>query len=207
MSFTLPALDFDPAALSPFLSAESFTYHHGKHHATYVRVLNELTANAELTNDGLEKLILEVTGVDDKKKIFNNAGQHWNHTLFWQSLSPPNSCKPSTSILKLLEQSFGGFDNFAMQFTSAAIGQFGSGWAWLVADKDNKLSIETTANADLPLAKGRHALLTVDVWEHAYYIDKRNDRKGFVEDFITKLANWDNVTRRLDSRANIFEKG
>ena len=191
MSFQLPELPYAADALMPHMSPETFEYHHGKHHAAYVTNLNKLIDGTPLADKTLEQIITSAEG-----GVFNNAAQHWNHSFFWNCLSPDGGGKPTGALLTAIEKDFGSFDSFAQKFAAAATGQFGSGWGWLVK-KGNKLEIMTTANADLPLKHGATALLTVDVWEHAYYIDYRNARPKFVETVMSELVNWDFVAKNF----------
>lgn len=191
MAFELPPLPYAKDALQPTISAETFDYHYGKHHATYVNNLNAAIANTPNEKKSLEEIILSSDG-----PLFNNAAQTWNHTFFWNSLKPKGGGKPTGDLAAALERDFGGYDKFREQFVQAAVKQFGSGWAWLVAE-GGKLKITTTSNADLPLKHGQTALFTVDVWEHAYYIDYRNARPKFVEALIDNVANWDFATENL----------
>ncbi len=191
MPFNLPELPYAKNALAPHISEETLEYHHGKHHQTYVTNLNNLTQGSELANKSLEELIKTQTG-----GIFNNAAQVWNHTFYWNSLSPQGGGEPTGKIAEAINQSFGSFSVFKEQFSKAAIGQFGSGWAWLVKDDKGGLTIETTSNADSPLKTGKKSLLTCDVWEHAYYIDYRNARAKYVEAWWN-LVNWDFANKNL----------
>ena len=185
MTFSLPELPYEQNALAPHISEETLEYHHGKHHQTYVTNLNNLTQGSDLADKSLEELIKTQTG-----GIFNNAAQVWNHTFYWNSLSPQGGGEPTGKIADAINQSFGSFSAFKDLFSKAAIGQFGSGWAWLVKDDKGGLTIETTSNADCPLKTGKKSLLTCDVWEHAYYIDYRNARAKYVEAWWN-LVNWD----------------
>ncbi|AFE10362.1 superoxide dismutase, Fe [Corallococcus coralloides DSM 2259] len=191
MPFTLPELPYKKDALAPHMSQETLEFHHDKHHAAYVNKLNELTAGKPEASKSLEDVILSSDGA-----VFNNAAQVWNHTFFWNCMKPAGGGKPTGDIAAAIDRDFGSYDEFKKQFTEAAITQFGSGWAWLVKD-GNKLAIMKTANADLPMKHGKKALLTVDVWEHAYYIDYRNLRAKFVEVFLNSLVNWDFVNENL----------
>jgi Fe-Mn family superoxide dismutase len=191
MAFELPPLPYPKDALAPLISAETFDYHHGKHHAAYVTNLNAAIAGTPNEKKSLEEIILGSDG-----PLFNNSAQVWNHTFFWSSMKPKGGGKPSGDVASAIERDFGGFDKFREQFVQAAVKQFGSGWAWLVAE-GGKLKITSTANADLPMKHGQTALFTVDVWEHAYYIDYRNARPKFVEAVIDGLANWDFVSENL----------
>jgi Fe-Mn family superoxide dismutase len=191
MSFELPQLPYAKDALVPYMSAETFDYHLSKHHAAYINKLNELIAGKPEANKSLEEIILSSDGA-----LFNQAAQHWNHSFFWKCLRPNGGGKPSGDLAAAIDRDFGSYDAFKQQLAAKAVGQFGSGWAWLVA-KDGKLSVTSTANADLPLKHGQSALLTIDVWEHAYYVDYRNARPVFVETVIDKLINWDFVAENL----------
>lgn len=191
MAFTLPPLPYDKAALEPHMSAKTFDFHHGKHHQAYVTKLNELIASTEFESMKLEDIIVKTAGNADKAAIFNNAAQIWNHTFFWSSMKPSGGGKPSGDLAKKIDADLGGYDKFVEAFKTAATTQFGSGWAWLVLTKAGKLAVTKTPNAELPMTKGDTALLTVDVWEHAYYLDYQNKRPDFVATFLDKLANWD----------------
>ncbi len=184
MAFTLPPLPFDKAALQPYLSAETLEFHHGKHHQAYVTNLNKLIAGTPLESQSLEDIILKSEG-----GIFNNAAQVWNHTFYWHSIQP-GGAPLGGALLAAIERDFGSYAKFREEFTNAAITQFGSGWAWLVLDA-GKLRVTKTGNADLPLRAGQKALLTIDVWEHAYYIDYRNLRPKYVDVYLDHLVNWD----------------
>ena len=163
-------------------------FHYGKHHKAYVDNLNKLIAGTPFADLSLEEIIKETAGNEKFQAIFNNAAQAWNHNFFWHCMSADGGKAPKGVLLKKIEDAFGSYDQFCEDFTNAAVSQFGSGWAWLVEDKDGKLSIMKTANADTPLAHGLKALLTVDVWEHAYYLDYQNRRADFVKTFLTHLA-------------------
>ena len=187
MAFELPALPYAQDALAPTISAETMEYHYGKHHQTYVDNLNKAVAGTADENASLEDIIMKAEG-----PLFNNAAQVWNHTFFWNSLSPNGGGQPTGAIADRIEADFGGYDAFRAQITDAGLTQFGSGWAWLV-EKDGKLAIMKTPNADLPMKHGAKALFTIDVWEHAYYIDYRNARAKFIEVVLDNLVNWDYV--------------
>jgi Fe-Mn family superoxide dismutase len=191
MAFTLPDLPYAKDALAPHVSAETLEFHHDKHHATYVTNLNNLTKDSDYTDADLEKVILESDG-----PLFNNSAQVWNHTFFWSCMSPSGGGEPTGEVADAINSAFGSYSAFSEEFSQAAITQFGSGWAWLTHD-GSKLAITKTSNADLPLKHGQKALLTLDVWEHAYYIDYRNARPKFVEAFLTNLVNWDFVAANL----------
>ncbi len=194
--FQLPPLPYRQEALEPYISGRTMSFHYGKHHQTYVDNLNKLTAGTPWAGQPLEKIIRETAGAADKAGIFNNAAQVWNHTFFWQSMKPSGGGKPTGRLLKLIEKSFGSFDEFQKTFVDSAVAQFGSGWAWLVQDGD-VLKVVKTANADTPVARGQTALLTCDVWEHAYYLDYQNRRKDFVQAFVDHLANWEFAASQL----------
>jgi Fe-Mn family superoxide dismutase len=191
MPFTLPNLPYDKTALAPHISAETLEYHHGKHHAAYVNQLNKLLEGKPEASKSLEEIILASEG-----PVFNNAAQIWNHTFYWSSMKPNGGGKPSGDLAAAIDRDFGSFDKFKEEFTNAGATQFGSGWAWLVL-KDGKLSVTKTPNADLPMKHGQKALLTMDVWEHAYYIDFRNARPKYIETFLASLANWDFALENL----------
>ena len=185
MPFTLPQLPYSKDALAPHLSAETLEYHHGKHHKAYVDNLNKLVDGKPEANKSLEEIIMSSDG-----KVFNNAAQIWNHTFYWSCMKPHGGGQPTGPIGDAIKRDFGSYEAFATAFSEAAAGQFGSGWAWLVLDK-GKLAVTGTPNADLPMKHGKTALLTIDVWEHAYYIDFRNQRPKYIETFLGHLANWD----------------
>ena len=180
----LPQLPYSRDALEPNISAETIDYHYGKHHATYVEKLNSLVADTEFASLTLEDIIKQATGA-----IFNNAAQVWNHTFYWNCLSPAGGGKPEGDLASAIDQAFGGFDRFKEAFASAAVGNFGSGWTWLVSNPDGELEIMNTSNADNPLTTDKQPLLTCDVWEHAYYIDYRNARPKYIDGFWN-LVNW-----------------
>ncbi len=198
MTFKLPDLPYPHDALEPHVSAETLHYHHGKHHATYVDKLNGLLAETQLAGKSLEEVILASAGDPEHKAIFNNAAQVWNHTFYWNCMTPNGGGAPTGELADKIEADFHGIDNFRAEFRAAAAGQFGSGWAWLVLD-NGKLRIVTSSNAELPMVQGQHALLTCDVWEHAYYLDYQNRRPDYVDMFLDKLVNWDFVAQRLAS--------
>jgi Fe-Mn family superoxide dismutase len=195
--FQLPPLPWAENALEPVISARTIGLHYGKHHATYVKKLNELVAGTRFADMPLEQVIAASVGGEDSKKIFNNAAQTWNHTFFWNCLAPGAGGEPSKAIARKIEESFGGFPQFKEKFSQAAIDTFGSGWAWLVARGD-KLEILSTSNAGTPITMGATPLLTIDVWEHAYYVDYENRRPEFVNAVIDKLLNWDFAAEQLD---------
>lgn len=197
--FELQPLPYEEDALEPHMSAETLQLHHGKHHKAYVDKLNGLTEGSDMAEMDLEELILAVHGQDDatQKKIFNNAAQIWNHDFFWQSLSPHGGGKPDGRLSEWIDRDLGGFEAFKKDFTQQAVDHFGSGWVWLTFDND-RLEILTTHDADLPLTHGKIALLTCDLWEHAYYVDHRNARPKFIETFLNALANWEFAGQQLE---------
>lgn len=196
MAFELPALPFARDALVPYMSAETLEFHHGKHHQTYVTNLNNLVKDGPLAGKSLEEVIKAVVGDASKAGVFNNAAQTWNHTFFWNSLKPAGGGPLPSELEKAIVASFGSVDKFKEDFTQAALTQFGSGWAWLVKDGD-KLVVEKTGNADTPLAHGKTPLITIDVWEHAYYVDYRNRRADFIKAYLESLVNWEFAAANL----------
>lgn len=199
MSFVLPALPFPVNALAARgMCQETLELHHGKHHNAYVTALNGLVEkNDALKGKSLEELIKLSYGKEELTPVFNNAGQHWNHTVFWESLSPEGGGIPGKLEKKLIED-FGSVDKFKETFKAAALGQFGSGWAWLILAKDGKLKVTKTPNAGTPLATGEgKVLLVMDVWEHAYYVDFRNRRPDFTDNFLARLANFEAAAAKL----------
>jgi Fe-Mn family superoxide dismutase len=191
MAFTLPALPYDKNALAPHISSETLDYHHGKHHQAYVTNLNKMLEGKPEANRSLEEIIQSSEG-----PVFNNAAQVWNHTFYWSSMKPNGGGQPTGDLLAAITRDFGGFDKFKAAFADAGATQFGSGWAWLVLEK-GKLAVTKTPNADLPMKHAQKAILTMDVWEHAYYIDYRNARPKYIETFLDKLANWDFALENL----------
>ncbi len=189
-AFELPPLPYAKDALAPHISAETLEYHHGKHHQKYVDTLNELT------DDNADGKSLEDVIMSSEGKLFNQAGQVWNHTCYWNSMSPDGGGEPSGAVADAINSAFGSVDSFKEAFTQAAATQFGSGWAWLV-DSGSGLEVMQTANADLPMKHGAKALLTIDVWEHAYYIDYRNARPNYISTFLDSLVNWDFVAQNM----------
>jgi len=194
MPFTLPPLPYAKDALAPHYSPETLDFHHGKHHNTYVVNLNKLIDDKKA--DGTKSLEELIMSSDAPGPVFNNAAQIWNHTFFWNCMKPKGGGEPTGDIGAAITRDFGSFAKFKEEFTAAALTQFGSGWAWLVAD-GGKLKVTKTANADLPMRAKQTALLTIDVWEHAYYIDYRNLRAKWIETFLTSLVNWDFVAANL----------
>ncbi len=192
----LPALPYAQDALAPVVSAQTLSFHYGKHHKAYVDNLNKLVAGTDLAEAALEKVIAAVAGKPDKAGVFNNAAQVWNHTFFWNSMKPNGGGAPAGAVAKAIDASFGSAENFRKEFANAAMTQFGSGWAWLVADK-GALRVMKTANADTPLTMGVTPILTIDVWEHAYYLDYQNRRADFVAAVMDRLLNWDFANANL----------
>ncbi len=206
-TITLPDLPYAKNALEPHLSAETLEFHHDKHHQAYVTNLNNLIKGTELEGKELEEIILASAGDASKAGIFNNSAQVWNHTFYWNSIAPNGGGKPTGPIAAKIDAAFGSYEKFAEEFTAAATTQFGSGWAWLVADKVNgDLSIIKTGNADTPLAHGKVAVLTIDVWEHAYYIDFRNARPKYISTFLEHLVNWEYANAKLAGQPAGVEK-
>lgn len=191
MSFKLPELPYEKDALAPHISAETLEYHHGKHHRAYVDNLNKLIPNTEFEDMSLEEIIKKSTGA-----IFNNAAQDWNHTFYWHCLSPNGGGEPTGVVAEAIKNNFGSFAAFKEEFSKVAVTVFGSGWAWLAKNSDGKLAIISTSNGNLPMQENKKALLTCDVWEHAYYIDYRNARPQYVEHFWN-LVNWKFVAENL----------
>jgi len=196
MAHTLPALPYDLDALEPHISRSTLEFHHGKHHAAYVTNLNNLVAGTDLEGKSLEETVQAVAGDTSKAGVFNNAAQVWNHSFYWQCMKPGGGDRPTGALADKINADFGSFEAFVEQFKTAGATQFGSGWAWLVLD-GGTLKITKTANADLPLAHGQTALLTMDVWEHAYYLDYQNRRPDYMTTFLEKLVNWDFVAANL----------
>ncbi len=197
MAHELPPLPYADNALAPTISSNTMGFHYGKHHKAYVDNLNGLLKDApDLAALSLDDLIKKVAGDAGKAGIFNNAAQVWNHTFYWKSMSPKGGGQPTGKLLDLIGTSFGGYDKFKDAFATAGKTQFGSGWAWLVLD-NGKLSVEKTANADTPMARGKKCLLTMDVWEHAYYLDFQNRRPDYITAFLDKLVNWEFAAQNL----------
>ena len=194
--FTLPDLPYNENALEPTISAKTVGLHYGKHHAAYFNMLNNLSEGTEFADMSLEDVVKSSYGNPDTQKIFNNAGQAWNHILYWNQMQPGGSHAPSGNLGALLETSFGDFENFKKEFITSSLGVFGSGWCWLI-EEDGFLSIMGTSNAESPFARGIHTLLGIDVWEHAYYLDYQNLRADHVKAVLENLINWDYVSERL----------
>jgi Fe-Mn family superoxide dismutase len=189
--FQLPELPYSKNALEPHISSETLEYHHGKHHKAYVDNLNKLIAGTEFESRSLEDIVKKSSGT-----IFNNAGQHWNHSFYWNCMSPDGGGEPTGKLADAIKKAFGSFEEFRQKFSEKAIATFGSGWAWLVKEPNGSLSIMSTSNAGTPMTEGKTALLTCDVWEHAYYIDYRNARPKYVENFWN-IVNWDFVAKNF----------
>jgi Fe-Mn family superoxide dismutase len=193
---TLPALPWAENALDPVISANTIGFHYGKHHKTYVDNVNKLIAGTEYADLPLEKLVAATAGKADKSGIFNNAAQVWNHTFYWHSLRPKGGGEPPAALKQKIDAAFGSVEALKKELSAAAVGQFGSGWAWLVADGD-KLKVVKTANAETPVTTGVTPLLTIDVWEHAYYLDYQNKRADYVAAVLDKLINWEFAAQNL----------
>lgn len=196
MAFELPALPYAQDALEPHITANTLSFHYGKHHQAYVTNLNNLVKDTPMAAQSLEEVIMASAKDASKAGIFNNAAQIWNHTFYWNSMKPNGGGKPTGALAAKIDADFGGFDAFVTEFKTAGATQFGSGWAWLVLDA-GKLKVTKTPNADLPMAHGQTALLTMDVWEHAYYLDFQNRRPDYISTFLEHLVNWDFANANL----------
>jgi Fe-Mn family superoxide dismutase len=196
MAFTLPDLPYAQNALEPYISANTLSIHHGKHHKAYVDNLNKMVAGTDLEGLALEEIIKKSAGNAAQAGIFNNSAQIWNHTFYWHSMKPAGGGAPTGAIAAKIDADFGSFDKFKEEFKTAGATQFGSGWAWLVLE-NGKLKVTKTGNADLPMAHGQTAILTMDVWEHAYYIDFQNRRPDYISTFLDSLVNWDFANENL----------
>lgn len=196
MAYELPDLPYDYNALEPYMSARTLEFHHDKHHAKYVSTFNEMTKDTELEEKPIEDVIKIAFQDPSKSGIFNNGAQAWNHTFYWNCLTPNGGGTPSGDLAEKLNAAFGGFDKFKEEFKNAATTQFGSGWAWLVSD-GGTLKVTKTPNAENPIAHGQTPLLTLDVWEHAYYLDYQNKRPDFIQAFLDQMVNWDFVAKNL----------
>lgn len=197
MAFELPALPYEKNALEPHMSANTFDFHHGKHHNTYIVNLNGMLDGSDLADASLEDIIKATAGDPAKAGMFNNAAQVWNHTFFWNSMKPNGGGAPMGELAAKIDSDLGGFDAFKDAFKAAGATQFGSGWAWLVVGDGGKLEVVKTPNAETPLTQGKTPLLTCDVWEHAYYLDYQNRRPNFLAAFLDNLANWDFAAENL----------
>ena len=189
MKFSLPDLPYNKNDLDPVITANTLDFHHGKHHRAYVDNLNKLIQDTTLANESLENIIIKSHNDNTKVGIFNNAAQIWNHTFYWHSMKRNGGGQPSGELMKKIQEDFGSFENFVSEFKTAGTTQFGSGWAWLVLD-NNKLKVAKTANAMCPLVDKQIPLMTMDVWEHAYYLDYQNRRPDYIASFLNKLVNW-----------------
>jgi Fe-Mn family superoxide dismutase len=197
MSFELPSLSYANDALAPYMSAETLDFHHGKHHQTYVTNLNNLLKDNELQGASLEDIVIKSSKDASMAGVFNNAGQHWNHILFWQCMKPNGGGSIPSELETRLNSDFGSIDQFKEAFIQAGTTQFGSGWAWLAID-NGKLVVTKSANASNPLVDGMKPILGCDVWEHSYYIDYRNKRPDYLKAFLDSLVNWEFVASQLD---------
>jgi superoxide dismutase, Fe-Mn family len=195
---TLPPLPFAQDALDPVISAKTLSFHYGKHHKTYVDTLNKLIAGTEFADMELEDIVKSASGHDEHTAIFNNAAQTWNHNFYWKSLKPKGGGEPPLALSRMMESSFGGVEQCKKELAKAAVEQFGSGWAWL-AQEGVRLKVIKTGNANTPLVAGPKPLLTIDVWEHAYYLDYQNRRVDYANALIDKLANWQFAADNLDT--------
>ena len=196
MAFELPSLPWSADALEPSISANTISFHHGKHHAAYVSKLNAAIEGTPMAEKSLEEIIKETAGDAAKKGVFNNAAQIWNHTFFWNSMKPGGGGEPTGALKAKIDASFGSYAKFKEAFSNAALTLFGSGWTWLV-DNGGKLEIVQTFNADTPITGSAKPLMTLDVWEHAYYIDHQNRRPDFIAAFLDHLVNWDFAAKNL----------
>ena len=194
--FTLPPLPYAANALEPVISAKTLGFHHGKHHKTYVDKLNNLIKGTALEGQSLEAIVQATTGKSDNAAIFNNAAQAWNHTFYWSCMRPGGGGAPTGKIADLINQGFGSYDNFKKELAQACVAQFGSGWGWVVLE-GGALKVRKTGNADTPIARGGKPLLTIDVWEHAYYLDYQSRRADHVDAVIDKLLNWNFANENL----------
>lgn len=201
MKLEFHPLPYDVTALDPVYSAKTLELHYGKHHRTYFDNTVKLVKGTEFENAEVEDVVRAAAKSEKQKKLFNNAAQHWNHDFFWESMAPGGGGEPTGEIAELIKRDLKSYEGFRESFKKTAVEQFASGWAWLVL-KDGKLQIYSTGNADNPLVKGGHPLLTLDVWEHAYYLDHQNRRPEFVDAFLDKLLNWDSVNERLHAAAS-----
>jgi Fe-Mn family superoxide dismutase len=196
MAYKLPSLPYDYTALQPYISKNTLEFHHDKHHAAYVNNFNAAVAGTEMDSLSLEEAIKAVAGDASKAGIFNNAAQAWNHSFYWKCMKPSGGGTPAGALADKINADFGSFDKFVEAFKAAGATQFGSGWAWLVLDSGT-LKVTKTLNADNPITAGQIPLLTMDVWEHAYYLDYQNRRPDYIGDFVTKLINWDFVAENF----------
>ncbi len=196
MAFQLPDLPYDYEALAPYMSSKTLHLHHDKHHQAYVTNLNNLIEGSEFANRSLEEIVAGSYGDNAKQGIFNNAGQHWNHNLFWRIMRKGGGGSPGGELARRIDDAFGSFDAFKEQFKQAAVTQFGSGWAWLAVDGD-QLKVTKTPNGENPLVHGMRPIMGLDVWEHSYYVDYENRRPEYVAAFLNNLVNWEEVEAEL----------
>ncbi len=197
MTIVLPPLPYAEDALEPYYSAKTISFHYGKHHKAYVDNINKLIAGTDFEHKTLEEIVMAVAGDPAKTGWFNNAAQVWNHTFFWNCMTPGGGGKPTSKLAQAIDAAFGSYEKFVEQFKANAVGRFGSGWGWLVSE-GGALKLVSTPNAEMPNpTKGQVALLTVDVWEHAYYLDYQNRRPDFVQAFLDKLVNWEFVAENF----------
>ena len=196
MAFELPSLPYEKDALAPYMSSETLDFHHGKHHQTYVTNLNNLVKDSDMQDASLEDIIVKSSKDSSMAGVFNNAGQHWNHILFWQCMKPNGGGAMPSELENRINSDFGSIDQFKEAFVQAGTTQFGSGWAWLAID-NGKLVVTKSANASNPLVDGMIPILGCDVWEHSYYIDYRNKRPDYLKAFLDNLVNWEFVTSQL----------
>ena len=197
MNFELPKLDYPKNGLSPVMSEETLDLHYGKHHQTYVTNLNNLIKDTEYANISLEEILKKTANDSTKSGIFNNAGQHWNHLLFWKCMKPKGGGTMPTKLEKKIIEDFGSIEKFKTEFIQAGVTQFGSGWAWLALD-NNKLVVTKSSNASNPIVNNLKPILGCDVWEHAYYVDFKNRRPDYIKAFLDDLVNWEYVSSLLD---------
>lgn len=196
MAYELPALPYDYTALEPHISKSTLEFHHDKHHASYVKKYNDAVSGTDMDSKAIEEVIKQVAGDASKAGLFNNAAQAWNHSFYWKSMKAGGGGTPSGDLAKKIDADFGSFDKFVEEFKNAGATQFGSGWAWLVLD-GGTLKVTKTPNAENPMTEGKTPLLTMDVWEHAYYLDFQNKRPDYISTFLSNLVNWDFVAENL----------
>jgi Fe-Mn family superoxide dismutase len=190
-SFALPELPYEESALEPLISARTLSFHHGKHHASYVAKLNQLIEGSVYAGRPLDEVVRRSAGDPAAKMVFNNAAQAWNHDFYWRSMRPKGGGAPGGALRGAIDRDFGGVSEFHTAFAKAAAGEFGSGWAWLVVDKGGALKIAATDDADTPIVRGERPLLTIDVWEHAYYLDYQNRRADYIAAWLDNLISWE----------------
>ena len=196
-TFTLPQLPYGENALEPVISARTISFHYGKHHAGYVDTLNKLVAGTSFDGRPLEEIVLKAAKDPETAAIFHNAAQVWNHNFYWLSMAAKGGGEPAGKLKRSIESEFGNFKDFRNAFAKAAVGEFGSGWVWLIVNREGKLAIAVTDNADTPLTDGTKPLITLDVWEHAYYLDFQNRRADYVASWLDKLVDWSFAERNL----------